>query len=224
MGGGWGTVLGRVGVIGDTHAEDAALEVALGALAREGVEQVLCVGDLVDGLGDVDRCCELLRRAGAIVVRGNHERWLLSGEMRDLPDATLEVSEPTRAFIESLPAVVEGDTAAGRLMLCHGVGDDDMAALRPQTAGYALQEVPTLRELMLRPDLRFAIGGHTHERMVRRFPGLTVINAGTLYREHEPCFVVVDFAERWVQFHDLLPGLRVESTPRIELPIPEPAR
>ena len=59
-------------------------------------------------------------------------------------------------------------------MLCHGVGTDDEAWLLPDTRGYALQDIPTLRELMLDDDVRFMIGGHTHERMVRVFPGLTV--------------------------------------------------
>jgi predicted phosphodiesterase len=65
--------LARLGLLGDLHAEDAALALALQVFADEGVEQVLSVGDIVDGPGSVERCCELLATAGAAAVRGNHE-------------------------------------------------------------------------------------------------------------------------------------------------------
>jgi predicted phosphodiesterase len=199
-----GDAVRRVGAIGDIHCEDAALERALAMFAERGVDRVLAVGDILDGRGDADRCCRLLRDAGALVVRGNHERWFLRGEMRSLPDATLSVSGETRAFLEALAPTTEIDTSAGRLLLCHGVGDDDMAALRPDTSGYALQSIyDVLRPLLVRPDLRFVVGGHTHQRMVRRFEGLTFINAGTLHRDWEPGVALIDFAARTVEHHSI---------------------
>ena len=47
-------------------------------LSGQDVEAVLSVGDIVDGAGDHDRCCALLRAHAAIVVRGNHERAMLA--------------------------------------------------------------------------------------------------------------------------------------------------
>ncbi len=216
----------RVGVLGDAHGQDETVARALRLFERRNADAVLCVGDIVDGPGDVDRCVELLRGAGAISVRGNHERWFLSGDQRRLPDATLEVRPETRAYFESLPATRRLGTPLGTLLLCHGVGDDDMAELRPDTTGYALQAIPLLRDLMLDPDVSYAVGGHTHAPMVRRFPGLTFLNAGTLLPAHEPCVLFVDFEERSYSFHDASPAgeLRVrESGPLpAPLPIPEP--
>ena len=37
------------------------------------------------------------------------------------------------------------------------------------------------------------INGHSHRQMVRAFPGVSLINAGTLRADHEPCFLHVDF-------------------------------
>ena len=193
----------RVAVIGDLHTEHTRLEALLAHAEARSVDAVWCVGDIVDGLGDVDRTCDLLAERGVVCVAGNHERWFLAGEMLDLPNRTMEVSEQTRAFLAALPVTRVLPTPAGGAMLCHGVGDDDMALLRSDTKGYALQGIPTLRELMLDDAVVYMVGGHSHERMVRRFAGLTVVNAGTVHREwDESGYVLIDFAERVVQMFD----------------------
>lgn len=216
------TTVGRVGVLGDVHAEDQHLELALAAFAEQRVDARLAVGDVLDGPGDADRCCDLLQDANVLTVRGNHDRWWLHGEMRSVPHATGFLSERSHAFIASLPATRELVTPMGKVLLCHGVGEDDMAALTPDTRGYSLQAIPALRELMLRPDLSFTVGGHTHRRMVRRFQGLVAVNAGTLLRGHEPGFVVIDFHAARVQFFDILDGGRVEAAQGMDLPYPAP--
>ncbi|MFW6050390.1 MAG: metallophosphoesterase family protein [Myxococcota bacterium] len=211
----------RAGVLGDIHAEDRHLELALELFDAQGVDVRLAVGDVVDGPGDAERCCRLLRDAGVVTVRGNHDRWWLGGEMRNLPEATGPLSDEARALLSELPPTRELDTPMGRLLLCHGVGEDDMAALTPDTRGYSLQAIPALRELMLRPDVQLTLGGHTHRRMVRRFQGLVAINAGTLLRHHEPCVAIADFDAREVRFFDIVEGARV--TPAETMALPHPA-
>jgi predicted phosphodiesterase len=214
--------LTRVGVVGDVHGQDVTLARALDLFRERGADAVLCVGDLIDGPGDVRRVVELLRGDDVRVVAGNHERWFLHDEQRRLEDATLELPEEARAFVAALPSVRRFTTPAGGLLLCHGVGDDDMAELRPETKGYALQAIPVLRELMLDPGVSYVVGGHTHERMVRRFPGLTFLNAGTLLPAQSPCVLWIDFEARAYAFHDASPGGALEVLEAAELPAPEP--
>lgn len=185
--------VGRVGVVGDVHCESETLGRVLDALETMNVDAVLCVGDLVDGPGDADETLATLGAREVQCVAGNHERWFLEGERRDLADATTQISEGSTEFLRKLRRVRLYETPAGTAMLCHGVGKDDEAWLRPDTRGYALQDIPTLRELMLNDRIQFMIGGHTHQRMVRVFPGLTVINAGTIHRKDEQTFTVIDF-------------------------------
>lgn len=214
--------LSRLGVIGDVHCEAETLERALDALQSMNVERVLCVGDLVDGLGDVDATLGLLEARGVECVAGNHERWFLAGEQRSLENATLEISDASRAFIEALPRTRRYSTQAGEALLCHGVGDDDEAWLLPDTRGYALQDMPTLRELMLDDEIQFMIGGHTHHRMVRVFPGLTVINAGTIHRKDEQSFVALDFAAMQVSAYSAAAASTGELIEELPLPMPAP--
>jgi predicted phosphodiesterase len=215
-------MLRRAGVIGDVHCESETLGRALDALGKMKVDAVLCVGDLVDGPGDADVTLAMLQARDVQCVAGNHERWLLAGEHRNLERATQSVSDASRRFLEGLPRERRYQTPAGTALLCHGVGADDEAWLLPDTRGYALQDIATLRELMLDEGVQFMIGGHTHERMVRVFPGLTVVNAGTIYRENEQCFALVDFAAMRVEFYsaaDATMGKLLEALP---LPPPDP--
>ena len=69
----------RIGVVGDVHACDAALERMLDHLRGLEVDLLCCVGDIVNGPGDPDRCVELLEREHVLTVCGNHDRWLLEG-------------------------------------------------------------------------------------------------------------------------------------------------
>jgi hypothetical protein len=77
----------RVGVVGDVHACDEWLARLLDHLREvERVDAIWCVGDIVNGPGDPDRCATLLVSAGAVTVRGNHDRRLVDG-VSVIPDA-----------------------------------------------------------------------------------------------------------------------------------------
>ena len=207
--------LARVGAIGDVHAEDERLEAALVHLRAEHVDLMVAVGDIVDGRGDVDKCCALLQTACAAVVSGNRDRWFLEGASRDMSEATQgqQVAASSRVFLSGLPRVREFETVAGPLLLCHGLGTNDMGHVGPDDFGYAIDANADLQKLIRAGTVRFVINGHTHRRMVRRFGELTIINAGTLYRDHEPCVAIIDFVRARVQYFDFGPGTAVLRGP-----------
>jgi predicted phosphodiesterase len=185
----------RIGVIGDIHAEDALLEQALTSLQARGVELIAATGDVTDGRGSVERCCALLEAHGVMAVAGNHDRWFLGRIAHGLPWATPHDSLSARArrTLERLPPTVWFTTVGGPALLCHGLGTNDLAKVNPDDDGYALETNDDLQFLLRRP-YRWIINGHSHRRMVRHFPALTIINAGTLRRDHDPCFLELDFA------------------------------
>src|SRR6187200_2177574 len=130
----------RIGLIGDVHQEDLALAWALGLLSDEQVDLVVCVSDIADGFGDLDACCELLESHGVITVKGNHDRWFLAQQMRDLPQASraAAANPASREWLEQLPSTVSIETPRGKALVCHGMGDDDMVGVKPDDVGYAL--------------------------------------------------------------------------------------
>jgi putative phosphoesterase len=203
----------KLGLIGDIHAEDVRLAAALELFRDERVDHVLFVGDVVDGDGDVDRCCAMLAAVKALGVRGNHDRWLLEDRMRSLPNAHHRdaLAPQSIALLAALPATREIQTPHGVLLLCHGVGDDDMQRLKPDDDGYALESNVALAALVGGvKKYAFAVGGHTHERMVRKFGDLVFVNPGTLASNHAPCCAIFDGAS--VRFF----GLDDAKVPRPE--------
>jgi len=215
--------LRRLGLLGDVHTEDRTLAAALAFLEASGLDAIACTGDVADGGGDIDRTCALLSRHEVLTVSGNHDRWALTGELTSLADATRELLPESRDYLASLPSTILFSTVRGGALLCHGVGEDDMAVLKPDTSGYALGAIPELRALMLDPEVSYMLGGHTHRNMVRRFVGVTVINAGTLHRRYSPSFCIVDFDKEEVSHYlcgaDRLRFAHTEPLPRPAQPM-----
>lgn len=199
-------MLTRVAILGDIHAEDLRLAAALDLAHARGVDAVLSVGDIVDGRGDAGRCCRLLRERGVRCVRGNHDRWWSKGTPMGFADGTpRDALTPDEAqWLAALPPSLAFDTPMGSVLLCHGLGENDMAAVEPADEGYALEAKTDLQELIDRADHRVIVNGHTHSRMVRRMARrLWIVNAGTLKGEQEPGFGIVDFEARvveWLEF------------------------
>lgn len=189
-------MLSRLVLIGDIHTEATRLGHVLRHARSSAADAILSVGDIVDGPEDAGACVEMLREADALVVRGNHERWLCDGT----PLEPFTGSADALDWIARLPPTRSIDTVAGPLLLCHGVGEDDMQRLRFDDEGYALDSNFALEVLLAEGRYRWMVGGHTHEPMVRRFGTLTVLNPGTLARSDEPGFLEVDLGRgtgRW---------------------------
>jgi putative phosphoesterase len=185
-----------IGLIGDVHQEDQRLASLLAFFAERRVTKVLCVGDLADGVGDFSRTITLLKDAAVDCALGNHDRWLLRGTMRDLPGAlpTSSLRGEDRSYLSALPKTRMYETTRGRLLLCHGMGDDDMGSLRPDDDGYALESNFELQELIVPGRFALVVAGHTHQTMVRRLNDTWFINPGTLRGDHGATSAVLDLA------------------------------
>lgn len=205
-------LLRRVGILGDIHAEDLLLAVALEALrGHENLDTLLAVGDILTGRGNAGQCVDLLVANNVLAVRGNHDRWFLSGptayreSIGAFATPEEQLTPEHRNYLASLPATRSFDTPRGPLLLCHGLGSNDMAGVYPKDGPVMLSANSHLQTLIQGGGYRFVVNGHTHARMVRPVENLTLINAGTLRRDHAPGFLVADFEEGWVQGFDLDP-------------------
>lgn len=211
----------RVGVIGDIHTRADRLEWAVRVLKQQEVECIVATGDVVDGPQPeaVTRVCELLQQHQVICVLGNHDRWLLDQQHRDLTEATFpeDVSRAAQAFLQDLPHSVELETIHGRLLLGHGLGSNDMTCLYPYDHGPSLQNNTTLQAILRAERYRFVISGHTHMRMLREIAGLTFINAGALHYTREPCCLLLDFQQQKAQFFEHADDTLLHRGPQLSL-------
>ena len=196
----------RMAVIGDVHGYDAHLSVALRAIPEERVDVVACTGDVVDGPGCITTCCRLLRDHDVACVRGNHDRWVFSGLLRDNRHATAldSLTDEDRAYLQRLPPTLTYDIhGGGSLLLCHGIGNSDLEKLTEFHTDYSIRQNRALQSV-LSAGHRVMVNGHTHERCVMRIGPLTVVNAGSLKHPDDPGFVVLDFVANRLEWHSIV--------------------
>lgn len=220
----------RFGLLGCVHAEDERLRVALDVMTRDlGVDRVLCSGNVVDGVGDVERTRALLVERNVLVVRGQHDRWLRDDDRRDAADAhrMTSLSPATIAFVKALRPTARlpiglGD-ARGDLLLCHGVGESDARSVDAGDGRDAISSNDELLNVLFDPTIFVMIAGRTKRPMLRRFErgagrqALVVVNAGTLRRDREPGFAVLDLDARRVDFFRIGAPLDVTHASRAVL-------
>lgn len=210
----------KLGVLGDVHAEDQTLKAALDFLDEQKIVDIVCVGDVCTGRGNASLCCEMLDKRRIPTVCGNHDRWFLMDDMIGLDFFTRrsEMSGRAELFLERLPVTLEFESILGRCLLCHGLGTADMGGVSPGDNEWELHTNRDLQKLCATTSCRFVINGHTHRRMVMAVQNLTIINAGTLRRDHRPTLTVIDFLERVVLFYDIENHAVMKLTDRTRIP------
>ena len=126
---------GKLGIIGDVHAEDVRLESSLRFLVNQGCAKIVCTGDIIDGPGCPNRSVELLKAFEVVTVRGNHDRWIIENKARHVKNAhnIKDLSRSTLDYLNLLPSQAKFLFGKIRVLLCHGVGKNDLKKVWPGT-------------------------------------------------------------------------------------------
>lgn len=168
----------RIGLLSDVHATAEPLREALAIFAREGVELILCPGDIAGYGVEVDTCVRLLQQHGVQVVVGNHDRWCVERG---------EVESETLAYLEGLPSVREYEIAGKRLYLVHASppeSDMDGIKLLDETGELIPQELDYWRERLQGFDRDVLVVGHTHQVYAEQLGETLVVNPGSTAFNH----------------------------------------
>ena len=122
----------RIAVISDIHGNAVALDAALADIERAGVDQIVCLGDAIQGGAQPAQTVARLRDLACPVVMGNADAWLLSGVETGSETITEEqeavrqwslaqLSEADRAYIAAFtPTVIVPLTPERDLLCFHG--------------------------------------------------------------------------------------------------------
>lgn len=183
----------RTAVISDVHGNAVALRAVLADLAERPVDQVVCLGDMVQGGPQPRETVDLLRERGWPTVMGNADAFLLDpataeGSSEPITQRQLDaqqwslgqLSADERAYVESFTPTIAADLGDGRTLLgCHGSPssyDDFIFPATPEDE---------FRALLAGADASIVAGGHIHLQFVRRLgPGLFV-NPGSVGLSHD---------------------------------------
>src|SRR6187431_2926013 len=70
----------RIAIISDMHGNDFAFEIVEADIKKQAVDQIVCLGDAIQGGPQPAAVVQRLRALNCPVVMGNADAWLLSGE------------------------------------------------------------------------------------------------------------------------------------------------
>ena len=71
--------MNRLAVISDIHGNYPALKSVLDDIDKAGIQDVICLGDIVGYYCQVNECIDLLRERGIHCLLGNHDYYMISG-------------------------------------------------------------------------------------------------------------------------------------------------
>lgn len=192
----------RLALISDQHGNDVAFRAALEDVERLGVEEIVCLGDVVQGGTEPAQTLDRLASLGCETVLGNADAFLLEVPA-DSPEPVTERQLEVRAWtlsqldashleqIRSFAPVVRRDLDGVSLLLFHGSPRSYDDVLLPGLGGEAL-------EPFLGHDAALLAGGHTHLQWTRRIGDALYVNPGSVgisYDRHADPLVLRPLAE-----------------------------
>ncbi|MGH2493965.1 MAG: metallophosphoesterase family protein [Ktedonobacteraceae bacterium] len=165
----------RLAIISDIHGNCYAFDQVLADIRQQGIEQIVCLGDAIQGGAQPAETVARLREVGCPIVMGNADAWLLTGLETSPHEQTSEqqlavrawslaqLSKDDRAFIQQFQPTIEIVLEAGKKLLCfHGSPHSFDDLILPNTPE------DTLSQLLSGFDAALLTGGHTHTQQWRR--------------------------------------------------------
>jgi len=189
----------RVAIISDMHGNDHAFEAVEADIQNQKIDQIVCLGDAVQGGPQPAEVVQRLRRLNCPVVMGNADAWLLSGEEtadEGIPPERLrkmgevrtwslsQLTEEDRAFISSFQPTVTLPLQDDLNILCfHGSPtsfDDVILPAAPED---------DFQKFLGAYAGQILTGGHTHAQQIRRIGEHFFFNPGSVgfaYSHNQP--------------------------------------
>ena len=175
----------RLAVLGDVHANAAALRAVLADVDGAGIERGVLTGDLVMRGEEPEECVAEVRRLGWTCVLGNTDGKVADGRPRDSdhPKAgrpgsrawTLNrLSDESLEYLGSLRLVERVPLGPATIAVMHGSPTDPNGTI---DAGTSKRRLARLAEELAADCI---VTGHTHEPLVRKAAGVLVVNPGSV--------------------------------------------
>src|SRR5579875_577423 len=89
----------QLAVISDIHGNCFALDQVLEDIRRQGIEQIVCLGDAIQGGAQPAETAARLRELNCPVVMGNADDWLLTGKVTSTQEKISEQQRAVRTWV-----------------------------------------------------------------------------------------------------------------------------
>lgn len=175
----------RIAIISDIHGNSFALEAVLADIKKQGVDQIICLGDLANTGPAPSQCIDIVRETADIVLQGNHELYLLGEYLPHIVDTSpfwaglrwvREQLRPDQiTYIRELPFSHEIVPTSGTTALfTHGSPKSQFLGFK---TSYNEAE---FEERMDGHDHISLFVGHTHEMLFQRWSHSWIMNVGSV--------------------------------------------
>ena len=180
----------RIAVISDMHGNDLAFEAVEAEILKQRADQIVCLGDAIQGGPQPAQVVRRLRRLNCPVVMGNADAWLISGkETADegIPPERLRKMGEIRLW--SLAQLTEEDIdfiAGFQPTITLHLGNElDLLCFHGSPASFDDLILPAAPEEEFQKFLgsytdRILTGGHTHAQQIRRNGKYFFFNPGSV--------------------------------------------
>lgn len=180
----------RIAIISDIHGNLFALDHVLADIQKQIVDQIVCLGDAIQGGPQPKETVERLRELNCPIVMGNADAWLLSG-VETAPEppsperlkvleavrqwSLTKLNEADRAFISSFQPTITISLDKSLDLLCfHGSPASFDDVILPDASHDVFDKY-----LGAYTD-KILCGGHTHAQQIRRTGKLFFFNPGSV--------------------------------------------
>ncbi len=173
----------RFAAIADIHGNADALVAVLADIDRQGITEIVNLGDLLSGPLDPAGTLALIRARRMVHIRGNHDRWLVEQAPAEMgPSDRLAHAVLTEAdldWLRRLPAVLDWQG----VFLCHATPGDDLTYwledLRPDGA-VAPRGAAKVAALLGDVTAPLVLCGHTHTARAVQIGATLIVNPGSV--------------------------------------------
>ncbi|HZU99118.1 MAG TPA: metallophosphoesterase family protein [Planctomycetota bacterium] len=115
----------RIAIITDLHANFEAMKVILDWLAKERIDHIICLGDIIGYNASPSEVTYLAWQRCAFSLKGNHERYVLGMEAKGVKEEKLEVirwtqEQLSKQYISWLGTLPDYHLYGDVILLVHG--------------------------------------------------------------------------------------------------------
>ncbi len=232
---------GRIAIISDIHGNHHALLAVLEAIDRDGIENIVCCGDIVGYGARPNECVETIRERGIPVIAGNHDHATLNltdiSNFNEIAKAAViwtrnVLKEENTEFLRKMPMTIRDETNG--VYYVHASPKDPGEWNYVLTMGDARTNFNYFNDWVCfighshqpfiiendRGNLDCASRGEINMRRDRRY----LVNVGSVGqpRDHNPdaCFAVLDVAKEFLEIRRLKYDLEGAQKAIIEAGLP----
>ena len=176
----------RIALISDIHGNEVALDAVIKDIQHIGVDQIICLGDVVTLGPQPVAALQLIRDLNCKCIMGNHDAFMLNPDLiHTYTEAPIiieavawcrdQLSEEDFDFIRTFKKSIALESAnQSPFLFFHGSPRNHMENILATTPSGALEQMLDGHNAVV------MAGGHTHIQMLRQHKGNLIVNPGSV--------------------------------------------